>query len=73
MPITINDCGKCGRLPRWGYEETGYGFADLILFCPCNQGAWIQGERLQDAVEGWNNENKNRKNTRGSSKKDSVT
>ena len=57
MPITINDCTLCRELPEWGYDEMGGGFADLLLFCRCDKGAWVRGITLDDTAKGWNDAN----------------
>lgn len=55
MPITINDCARCGQPPQWGWDDMGGGFADLILYCHCLlEEHMVKGVELADTSADWN-------------------
>lgn len=64
MPLQINECKNCGKLPDFGYDDMGGGYADLILYCDCkmdsskkfNPKNYNEGRagNLVDAVQEWN-------------------
>lgn len=58
MPITINDCHKCGKPPQVGFNtlDAWEGVYDVVFFCK-NSKCKVeegQGEDFISAVEDWN-------------------
>jgi hypothetical protein len=56
MPITIEDCSKCGILPDWAYNDIGWAPPELIIHC-VKCGEEVANFGLEDTIHDWNEMN----------------
>lgn len=56
MPITINECRHCGKLPNLDYDNSNEDFG---LYCNCTypQRNDVIGFTLEQLANGWNGMN----------------